>query len=184
MRKLTLWMNTSLDGYTEGPGGEFDWPVMEQEVQELVLQLAQQFDGILFGRKVFELLNSYWPTADTQPDAGTYERVYAPHYRQTPKYVFSRTLETADATVLSGIDQVEALKQQPGKGLVCMGGAEIADQLVAAGLVDEYRLFVHPAVLGGGRPLFRTPHAGLTLVESRAFDSAVVHLHYRIHRQG
>lgn len=102
-----------------------------------------------------------------------------------PKVVFSKTLDRADwNTRVVGdnlAEEVTALKQQPGHGLVLFGGADIAAAFLRHELIDEFRLFVHPVVLGGGTPLFpaAVPRRNLQLAQARTFDSAVVHLHYR-----
>ncbi|GGL46737.1 dihydrofolate reductase family protein [Planomonospora parontospora] len=183
MRNLTVWMQMSLDGYTEGPHGEFDWPVVEPEVLGYFVDLASRFDTFLFGRKVYEMMAGYWPTADRQDSSTDYERAYAPIWRDTPKIVFSETLQHArwNTTVINGdlAAEVTRLKQQPGKGLVLFGGSQIAHELMDLGLVDEYRLFIHPTALGAGRPLFGAGRTDLTLADARTFDNAVVHLHYR-----
>jgi dihydrofolate reductase len=185
MRKLSLWMQVSLDGFTQGPAGEFDWPVVNEEVTQYFVYLAGEFDTFLFGRKVYELMAEYWPTADTQPSSTDYDRKYAPIWRDTPKIVFSRTLGRAGwNTEVVGeniAEQIMKLKEQPGKGLVLFGGADMAATLIRLGLIDEYRLFVHPVILGGGTPLFPAfdDRVDLRLVQTRTFDSAVVHVHYQ-----
>ncbi len=185
MRKLTLWMQSSFDGRISGPNGEFDWPIVDEQLTDTFSTLAEEFDTLLYGRKVYEMMAGYWPTADQRPGVDDYTRYYSRHWRETPKVVFSRTLTEADwDTRIVGDDlpgAVEELKRRPGKGLACFGGAEVNHQLIEAGLVDDYRIFVHPVVLGGGPTLFPAQGAGrtkLTLAGSRTFDSGVVHLHY------
>jgi dihydrofolate reductase len=185
MRKLTLWMQSSFDGRISGPGGEFDWPIVDKPLTDTFGRIAERFDTLLYGRKVYEMMAGFWPTADQNPAADDYTRFYSRHWRETPKVVFSRTLEDAgwDTTVVAEDlpGAVAELKKQPGKGLACFGGAEVNHQLIKAGLVDDYQIFVHPVVLGGGPTLF--PESGadrtkLTLTESQTFDSGVVALHY------
>jgi dihydrofolate reductase len=190
MRKLSLWMQVSLDGFAQGPAGEFDWPVVDDELKEYFVDLAGEFDTFLFGRKVYELMAEYWPTADTQSWSADYERRYAPIWRDTSKIVFSKTLERAGwNTEVVGeniAEQITKLKEEPGKGLVLFGGADMAATFIRLGLIDEYRLFVHPVVLGGGTPLFPAfdDRVSLRLAQTRTFDSAVVHVHYQREGKG
>ncbi len=185
MRKLSLWMQVSLDGYTEGPNGEFDWPVVEEELHRYLVDELSDMGAFLYGRNVYEGMAAFWPNADTMPGLTEFHVQYAKLWKPMPKYVFSRTLERADwnTTVVSGdvADEVARLKAQPGNDLVLFGGSNIAATFVRHDLIDEYRLFVHPSVLGGGSPLFPAVDArvDMQLVEARTFDSAVVHLHYR-----
>ena len=190
MRKLSLWMQVSLDGFTQGPAGEFDWPVVDEELKEYFVDLAGEFDTFLFGRKVYELMADYWPTADTQSWSTDYEPRYAPIWRDTSKIVFSKTLERAGwNTEVVGeniAEQITKLKEQPDKGIVLFGGADMAATFIRLGLIDEYRLFVHPVVLGGGTPLFPAfdDRVSLRLAQTRTFDSAVVHVHYQREGKG
>jgi dihydrofolate reductase len=184
MRKLTLWMQMSLDGFTQGPHGEFDWPTMDPELHGYFVEELRGVGGFLYGRRVYEMMAAYWPTADTDPASTAHQVAYAKIWKPMPKVVFSRSLEGADwntrivADDLAG--EVTRLKQQPGGDLVLFGGAETAGGFIRQDLIDEYRLYVHPVVLGGGTPLFPASDKrhGLRLVRSRTFDSAVVQLHY------
>jgi dihydrofolate reductase len=185
MRALSLWMQVSLDGFTEGPNGEFDWPIVDEALNRYFIDELRPMDAFLYGRKVYELMAYFWPTADTNPASNPHQVEYAQLWKPMPKVVFSRTLSEAEwnTRVVSDnlVEEISALKEEPGHGLVLFGGAEIAATLMRHDLIDEFRLFVHPVVLGGGTPLFPAAEhrIGLTLVQARTFDSAVVHLHYR-----
>jgi dihydrofolate reductase len=130
------------------------------------------------------MMAGFWPTAETVSDH-PHDIAFAPVWRETPKIVFSRTLEKADwnTRVVGGAlpEVVASLKAEPGKDVLLMGGAELAAALTADGLIDEYLVFVHPVVLGGGKRPFAdgTARLGLELVESRTFDGRVVLLRFR-----
>jgi len=184
MREIVHMVHTSLDGCVEGPNGEFDWPVMGPELSEYSRAMNERCGEFAYGRKVWDMMSSYWPNAESISDH-PHDIAFAPVWRETPKVVFSRTLEKADwnTRVFGGdLDEaVASLKAEPGRDLLLMGGAELAAQLTARGLIDEYLVFVHPVVLGGGKRPFAedTARLGLELVESRTFDGQVVLLRFR-----
>lgn len=140
--------------------------------------------AFLHGRVVYELMASYWPTADADPAAPGVVREFAAIWREKPKYVYSRTLQEAgwNSTVVRDVvpEQVGALKAAPGGDLV-LGGADLAAAFLRHDLVDEFRTYVHPVLIGRGKPLFpvfggRVPPA---LIEARAFGAGVVLLRHR-----
>jgi dihydrofolate reductase len=179
MRKLIYWVHTSLDGFVDGPNGEFDWTVFGPEMQAYSHEVHGGVDTFLYGRKVWDMMSAYWPTADQDTDE-EHARIFAPIWRSTPKIVFSNTLEKADwgTTVIGGdiASAVAALKAEPGKDLLLNGGSQVAVALGARGLIDEYQVFTHPVLLSGGTPL----HPGgfdrleLRLTRSRVLDGQVV----------
>jgi len=183
MRKIIHFVHTSLDGYIEGPNGEFDWPQMGPELSAYSVRLNDGIDTFLYGRVVWEMMSGYWPQAESMSD-DPHDLAFAPIWRRTPKVVFSTTLQEADwnARVIGGnlAEEVAALKQQPGKDMLLTGGAQLAAALTELGLIDDYRVVVHPVLLGGGKRLFPEgkDRLGLRLVESRTFDSHAVLLHY------
>lgn len=183
MRKLIYFVHTSLDGRIDGPNGEFDWPSLGPELFAHSEYLTGRIDTFLYGRTVWEMMAAYWPDADATSD-DSHSRFFAPVWRRTPKVVVSRTLPQPDGDVRVIRDdldtQVRALKAAPGKDLLLTGGTQLASELTALGLIDEYHLVVHPVVLGGGKPLFlgQKERLGLDLVESRTFDGRTVLLHY------
>ncbi|MFC4118637.1 dihydrofolate reductase family protein [Nonomuraea zeae] len=183
MRKIIFWVHTSIDGHIDGPQGEFDWPVMGDELSAYSETLTERVDTFLYGRGVWEGMAAFWPTAESVSDHPHVLR-FTPIWRSTPKIVFSTTLKDADwgTTVLGKnlAEDVAELKRQPGKDLLLTGGSALAAALTELGLIDEYHIAVHPVVLGGGRPLFaaRADRLGLRLVESRTCDSQVVVMRY------
>jgi dihydrofolate reductase len=188
MRKLSLWMQITLDGYTEGKNGEFDWPIVEPELHQYFLDELSQAGMFVYGRRVWEGMAAYWPTADADPNANPFQAGYARLWRPMPKLVLSRTLIDADwnTTILADniATTIEALKCQPGGDIFCFGGSTAAATLIDLDLIDEYRLNVHPVVLGAGSPLFPSQERrdALRLVSARTFDDAVVHLRYERRR--
>ena len=182
MRKLVYWVHQSVDGFIEGPNGEFDWPEMGPDLSEYSFELTDRADAFLYGRKVWELMSYFWPRAE-QLSQHPHNVRFAPVWRRTPKVVISRTLEKVeyDARVI-GRDlaaEVAELKAQPGGELLLTGGSGAAAALTELGLVDEYQVVVHPVVLGGGKPVFPDKERlDLRLVETRSFDGRSVLLRY------
>ncbi|HEX5205614.1 dihydrofolate reductase family protein [Paractinoplanes rhizophilus] len=179
MRKIIYWVHTSIDGFVDGPNGEFDWPVMGPELSAYSESLDERVDTLLFGRPVWEMMVGFWPNAESISQ-DPHILAFAPFWRATPKIVFSHDYPGDEWTTrVIGTDlaaEVTALKAEPGKDLLLTGGASIAAALTAHGLVDEYHIAVHPVVLGGGRKLFGEPKERLNLraTESRLLDGQVV----------
>ena len=182
MRKLTYSMGVSLDGFIAGPGGEIDWSAPDEELHRFHNEQAEQLGAHLCGRRLYEEM-LYWETAGASGTAPEHEREFARIWQRTPKIVFSTTLETVEgnARLATGdvADEVRALKEQPG-GELSVGGAGLAATCIELGLVDEYRLFVSPVVLGGGTPYLPAleQRIELELVETRTFGSRVIYLRY------
>ena len=183
MRKLIYSMGVSLDGYIAGPDGEIDWSGPDEELHSFHNRQTREVGAHLCGRRLYEEM-LYWETADQNPSAAEHELEFARIWQDLPKIVFSTTLENVEGNarlVRDGIaDEVAKLKQQPGKDLA-VGGAGLAATLARLGLIDEYRLFVSPVVLGGGTRFFPDLEAriDLELVETRTFGSRVVYVRYR-----
>jgi dihydrofolate reductase len=184
MRKIILFTSISLDGYIEGPNGELDWQTVDEELHGHFNDVLKTMSAFLCGRVMHEMMAGFWPTADADPSAPAVMAEYAGIWRDMPKIVFSRTLDHADwnATIMRDVDvdAITALKRQPG-GDMSLGGADLAATFMKLGLVDEYRIYIHPVLVGQGKPLFPSPGAlvGLELAETRTFGSGVVLLHYR-----
>jgi dihydrofolate reductase len=181
MRQILHYVHTSLDGYVNGPGGAFDWAELGPELARYSYGLEDRTDTLLYGRAVWDMMSSYWPTADQDTDH-PHTLAYAPRWRTTPKVVVSRTLTGADwNTRVVTVDEVEKLKAEPGGDILLLGGARTANLLTGRGLVDEFHVTVHPVVLGGGQPLFAagTDRIGLELVGTTVCDARTVVLQYR-----
>jgi dihydrofolate reductase len=182
MRKIIYSMGVSLDGFIAGPGGEIAVPAPDEELHRFYNHQMSEIGAHLMGRRLYEVM-SYWDTfAEENPSAPEHELEFARIWEETPKVVFSRTLEKVEGAKLvrDGVAEVVAeLKQQPG-GDVAVGGAGLASSLMELGLVDEYRPLVYPVLAGGGTPFFppSDEKIDLRLVETRTFSSGVVDLRY------
>jgi dihydrofolate reductase len=183
MRKLIYSMGVSLDGFIAGPGGEIDWSAPDEELHRFHNRQTRELGVLLCGRRLYQEM-VYWETADENPSATEYELEFARIWQSIPKIVFSTTLEKVEGNARLARDgvaeEVARLKEQPGKDLA-VGGAGLASTVIKLGLVDEYRLFVSPVLLGGGTPYFPVldDRINLELVESHTFGSRVVYLRYR-----
>ncbi|RXS72016.1 dihydrofolate reductase [Streptomyces sp. TM32] len=184
MRKIVLTMSVSLDGFIEGPHREIDWHRVDDELHRYVNAQLRTMGGFLSGRVTHELMAGFWPTADADPSSTGPMVEFAGIWRDMPKIVFSRTLERADwnTTVMRDVvpEEIRALTAQPG-GDLALSGADLAAAFRRHDLIDEYRLYVHPVLIGRGKPLF-TPSdtiADLQLADTRTFGNGVVLLHYR-----
>ena len=183
MKKVALWMSISLDGYFEGPDRDLSWHRVDDELHQDFNDRLRAMSAFLDGCVTYELMADFWPTADQDPANAGPMAEFAAIWRDMPKIVYSRTLERADwnATVVREVraEDVHQLKDEPG-GDLALGGADLAGTFRRLDLIDEYRLYVHPVVLGAGRPLF--PESGLTtdldLVDAQRFGNGVVALHY------
>jgi dihydrofolate reductase len=183
MRKIVLMLSMSLDGYFEGPQRELDWHQVDDELHQHFNDLLGAMSLFIDGRVNYELMAQYWPHADENPAAGAPEREFARIWREMPKRVYSRTLQRADwnATIVREViaEDIQKLKDQPGGDMV-VGGANLAATFARLNLIDEYRLYIQPVVLGAGNPLFppSDTRLQLELKDTRRFANGVVLLHY------
>jgi dihydrofolate reductase len=193
MRRVILSIAVSLDGFIARPDGNLDWFLSGDDFEVEMLALLRSVDALLFGRVAYELLASYWPSAGTQtageaPGGFTSkerEREFARLMNETPKVVFSKTLAKANWGPVTLIreniaEEISRMKQQPGKDLVLFAGAGIASTFMNLDLLDEYRLVVHPIVLGQGIPLVKDvrQERNLKLKAARTLTSGLVILQY------
>ena len=183
MGRIVVMQSVSVDGCIEGPGGDIGWHLVDDEVHAHFNEVLSGLGAQLVGRATYEVMEPFWPTADADPAAPAPVREYAVIYRRTPKVVYSRTLQQVGpgAELARQVDaaQVRAL-QQRFVGDLGVGGARLASAFRRLDLVDEWRVYVHPVVLGAGVPLF-APADGplrLDLVDTRRFGNGVVLLHY------
>ena len=180
MADLVYTANVSVDGYTEDPEGRLDWSRPDEEVFSFITELERPAGTYLYGRRMYEAM-LYWETAN--PDEG-HVREFAEMWRKADKVVYSRSLESVSSarTRLKHDFDLEAVRRLKAAASrrVTIGGANLAGQALAAGLVDELRLLTVPAVLGGGKPwLPKGLSLLLRLLETRRFTSGVVYLRYR-----
>jgi dihydrofolate reductase len=183
MGTLTYGMNVSLDGYTTDREGGIDWTVPDAEQHQYWNDLTATLSLSLYGRKLWDTMSAFWPTADQDPDASAQVVEFAQRWRSVPKVVFSQTLaEVSGNARLERGDVVEVARRlkEETDGLIEVGGATLAGPLVRAGLVDEVRVAIMPTAVGGGTP-FLPPLdelLRLELVETRTFPSGTVLHHY------
>jgi dihydrofolate reductase len=184
VRKVIYSIGVSLDGFIAGPRGEIDWSAPDEELHRFHNEQTREMGAHLCGRRLHEGMR-YWEGAEAEnPSLPEHELEFARIWKDMPKIVFSKTLEQVEGNarlVRDGVaEEVAELKRQPGRDLA-VGGAGLASALIRLGLVDEYRLFVSPVVLGGGTPYFPAleERIDLELVETRTFGSRVVYVRYR-----
>jgi dihydrofolate reductase len=184
MRKVTYSMGMSLDGYITGPDGGLDWTMPDAEVFRFWIDEIRGVGVHLLGRRLYETM-LYWETADQDASLDDAEREWAALWKPLPKVVFSTTLAAVqgNARLASGglTEEIERWRAEPGEGNIAIGGATLAAEAAALDLIDEYRVMVHPVLIGGGIPFFPRDErrVDLELVETRTFRSGVVHLRYR-----
>ncbi len=187
MRKVTYSMNVSLDGYIVGPDGSFDWSAPDEDVFRFWIEDIRGVDVHLLGRRLYETM-LYWETADQDPSLGDDQLEWAALWKPLPKVVFSSTLSTVEGTarLASGsvAEEIKRLRAEPGEGEIAIGGATLATEAAASGLIDEYRAIVYPVLVGGGIPFFPRDErrVDLELLETRTFNSKFVGLSYRVKR--
>jgi dihydrofolate reductase len=180
-------MSVSLDGYIVGPDGGFDWTVPDEEVFRFATDEVREVGVHLLGRRLYETM-LYWETVDQNPSLDFSTREFAALWRPLAKVVFSTTLSAVqgNARLASGglAEEIERWRAEPGEGDIALGGAALAAEAAALGLIDEYRARVYPVLVGGGVPFFpqHERRVDLELVETRTFRSGVVHLRHRVTR--
>lgn len=183
MRKLILNLAITLDGFIEGPNGEIDWLVRDPEMDfgDILNEILSDKDAIFYGRVSYDKWGNFRPDEDAGPKIKeAYKRMHSMR-----KYVFSKT-KTGDDTdaifINSDINErVLEIKQQPGKNIWLYGGAEITTTLLNLDLIDEFRLAVHPVVIGNGKPLFQNiqdTHK-LKLIDVEGYKSGVILVKYQ-----
>jgi dihydrofolate reductase len=187
MRSVTYSMGVSLDGYIAGPDGVFGWTAPDEEVFRFVTDEIREVGAHLLGRRLYETM-LYWETADQDPSLDDSMLEWAALWKALPKVVFSTTLSAVQGNTRlasAGLaDEIERLRAEPGEGDIAIGGAALAAELAALGLIDEYRPRVYPVLVGGGVPFFpqHERRVDLELVETRTFSSGVVYFRYRVAR--
>ena len=181
MKKVILDLAVTLDGFIEGPNGEIDWCIMDEDGGSDFIDFVAGIDTIFYGRVSYELWGNYQPHENASP---VVKAVYKAIPEKT-KYVFSttKTNDTSNAIFINSNikERVMEIKQQPGKDIWLYGGAKLITTFINLGLVDIFRLAVHPVILGSGKPLFKAinERVGLKLTGTKASKSGVVLLEYK-----
>ncbi len=181
--RLIYGMNVSLDGYIADARGDIDWSDPSEELHQYWNDFERETALAFYGRRLYELMTAYWPTADQDPDVPPLIADFAQIWRDMPKVVFSHTLESVDwNSRLERGDPVEVVRKLKAEtdGQLEVAGATLAAPIVRAGLVDEYRLVVAPTAVGGGIPFFPTLPSwiSLRLLETRSYPGGAVLLRY------
>jgi dihydrofolate reductase len=181
VRTLASFIMTSLDGFYEGPNGELDWSIVDEEFRDFALRQLDEADTLGFGRATYDHMAAYWPTDQAEAN----DPAIASRMNSKPKLVFSTALEQADwsnTTIMEGeaVERIEAVRTAPGGELLVIGSAHLTACFVAAGVLDELRIMVAPVVIGQGRSLFEDlkVRVGLSLAYVRQFDSGSLLLTY------
>ncbi len=183
MRKVVMFNLITLDGYFEGVNKwDIGWHQVDDEFNEFSIEQLSQCGGLIFGRVTFQGMVSYWPT----PTAIKNDPIVAGKMNSIPKFVFSKTLETADwnnTQLIKGdaVEELKKLKQQSGKDLFIFGSANLSSTFTRNGLIDEYRIMVNPIVLGAGTPLFigKNEMLKMKLLNIKSFRNGNVLLYYQ-----
>jgi dihydrofolate reductase len=188
MRKVISLIHLSLDGFAAGPNDELDWIAYDDELERSAHALHAITDAVIWGRRTYEGMASYWLTIPANPASTPAELEHARWLDTATKIVVSRTLDRiewndARNTVLikdNIAEAINAIKQQPGKDIWFLGSTMLAQTFMQLDLIDEYRININPTVLGHGKPLFAgvTRNFPLTLLEAKTFTSGVVALRY------
>ena len=188
MREVSCSLGVSLDGYTAGPDGSFDWSAPDEELFRFATDEVRQLGVHFLGRHLYDAMR-YWDEVEHEAGWSDLEREFADLWRALPKVVFSRTLtEVQDGYQLAQGDLAEEVarwRAVPGEGGIALGGPTLTADAVALDLVDVYRLRIHPVLVGAGTPYFpRAPrHSDLELEATQVFPATgVVHLRYRDRR--
>jgi dihydrofolate reductase len=185
MGNLTLFMHTSLDGFAAGMDGQMDWIHVDDEIFDHGAKRIYATDIALYGRKTYQLMESYWPTAADQPNPTKHDIEHSKWYKQVKKVVLSRTLKDEtqiNTRVISKnlVEEINKLKQSTEKEILLFGSPTAGQSLMAADLVDAYWFNINPVLLGKGIPVFkdRDTLTQLSLIDSKIFSSGVVCLNY------
>ena len=189
MRKLKLQVQMTVDGFIAGPNGEMDFGVWDWDdaLKQYVTDLTEPIDCIVLGRKLAAGFIPHW--AGVAADPAHPEHTAGIIFTDTPKVVFTKTLDQsawANTVLATGdlVDEITALKAQPGQDIIAYGGATFVASLIRHGLIDEYHLFVNPAAIGRGLAIFSELDGKqeLTLVDATPFACGIVVLHYALRR--
>lgn len=183
MRKIIQFNMMTLDGFFEGPNQDINWHSVDDEFNVFAIEQLESAGGLIFGRSTYEMMASYWPTDEAIAD----DQVVAGWMNKLPKFVFSKTLPKAgwhNTTLIKGdaAEELNTLKQRPGKDLFIFGSADLSETFFRYGLIDEIRVIVSPLILGGGTALFkpRRQKIPLTLLKVKTFHNGNVLLFYQV----
>ena len=185
MGNIVSFMHVSLDGFVAGPLGEMDWIIVDEEIFDYSGRRTNESDTALYGRVTYQMMEGYWPTAADQPNASRHDIDHSRWYNKVSKVVLSRTMKgqaLPNTTIIGGnlTEEINKLKQMSAKDILIFGSPGAVHALSAQNLIDNYWLFINPVLLGRGIPMFKNIETtrALKLLDSHAFSSGVVCLHY------
>jgi len=189
MRNVILFLHSSLDGFVEGPKGAMDigWVSYNEELEKHAREILSTVDTVLWGRGTYEMMENYWTSVPSDPNASEYEIEHAKWIEETSKVVFSTTLEKAEwnnsKLVKENIEEeIKSIKKQPGRDIIILGSPRFAHALMELDLIDVIKITISPVIIGSGLPLFKTSEnkRNLSLVENKTFNSGAIGLTYNI----
>jgi dihydrofolate reductase len=189
MRKIIALIHLSLDGFASGPNDELDWIAYDSELEAYAHSMQEETDAVIWGRKTYEGMASFWLTVPGNPESSQGEREHAQFLQDSTKIVVSRTLDKIEwnnspNTVLikdNIAETINKIKNQPGKHIWFLGSVNLAQTFMELGLIDEYRLNINPVILSEGNAFFAnlSHKIPLKLVESQTLKSGVLTLRYQ-----
>ncbi|MEH7351929.1 dihydrofolate reductase family protein [Gottfriedia acidiceleris] len=189
MRKVILFLHSSLDGFVEGPNGAMDigWVSYNEELEKHAREILSTVDTVLWGRGTYQMMENYWTSVPSNPEASEYEIEHAKWIEETSKVVFSTTLEKAEwnnsRLIKESIEEeIKNIKKQPGKDIIILGSPRFGHYLMELDLIDVIKITISPVIIGSGLPLFKGSEnkRNLSLVENKTFNSGVIGLTYNI----
>ena len=190
MRRIISFMHISLDGFVAGPNGEMNWIKVDEELFDHVGKRISKGDTALYGRKTYQMMENYWPTAGDKPNASRHDKEHSKWYSKVHKVVLSKTLEgeeLANTTIISDniSEQLNEIRQQDGEDILLFGSPTATHSLMQLDLIDGYWLFVNPIILGKGISLFEgiKDKIKLKLVNTMQLSSGVTELDYIVDTQ-
>jgi dihydrofolate reductase len=185
MAKIVLFMHVSLDGYTARTNGSIDWILVGDEMFEYANKQTEASDAALYGRKTYEIMEAYWPTAADKPNATKHDIQHATWYNKVDKFVVSETLRGQSLKNISIISddvtsKITELKKKRSGQIIMFGSPGLGSSLMQENLIDEYWFFINPIILGDGHYLFagNKNEVRLKLEKNIKFSNGVICLHY------
>ncbi|MCD1259041.1 dihydrofolate reductase family protein [Paenibacillus athensensis] len=189
MRKLVLFMHVSLDGYASDSNGGLGWIPYNEELEKYAEEVVAEVGSPVYGRTTYRMMENYWPEVLKNPDESKHALEHAAWLQEVQKIVISSTMDEPEwnNTLLikdNVAEQIQALKEQPGKNLVIFGSPGAAKTLLDLGLIDEFLLTICPVVLGSGKTVFEAggEKIKLKLLSSRTFQSGIIATRYEVEK--
>lgn len=187
MRRIIAALQTSVDGFIEGPNGELDWAMAEdEETWSSINDTLNTVDTIILGRKMYPDYEQCWLGLLANPTGTRNENAYAKRADKIPHIVLSKTLKKVSwkiTRIVPDVEEIRKMKQRPGKHMLVLGGATLVSSLMNLGLIDEIHLMINPLILGGGKALFKDVEErhSLKLIGAKPLKSGKVNLIYSTH---